>query len=70
MIAIKIHYHNSLAVPFANHFLREIVKMPKYQLLRQFFRKMHTENFVAFCKKFSVRNSPEKIAQSLKTADF
>ena len=54
MMAIKIHYHNSLAVPFANHFLARGAQMPKYQLLRQFFRKMHTENFIAFCKKFSV----------------
>ena len=70
MMAIKIHYHNSLAVPFANHFLARGVKMLKYQPLRRFFRKMHTENFIALCKKFSVRNSPEKIAQSLKTVDF
>ena len=54
MMAIKIHYHNSLAVPFANHFLRGIVKTLKYQPLRRFFRKMYTENFIAFCKKFSV----------------
>jgi hypothetical protein len=38
---------------FSNHFLRGIVKMQKYQPLRQFFRKIETENFVGFRAKFS-----------------